>query len=104
MMAHPVPPPPTLTYPHYPPCTRMIRYANGQLVQAATRGDGRRGDDVTAAALLSGAVPARLGPSLPSGQPTPALLEVRARGVTRTRRRYRAPRACPRALSRSLAP
>ena len=45
-------------------------------MQAATRGDGSRGDDVTAAALLSHAVPSHLPSMLPSGQPVPSLLEV----------------------------
>jgi DNA ligase (NAD+) len=47
-------------------------YERGRLVQAVTRGDGRRGDDITHNARTIGGVPLRLeGPSLP------ASLEVR---------------------------
>ena len=42
-----------------------IRYENGRLVQAATRGDGRTGEDVTANVLGIGAVPHELGPDAP---------------------------------------
>ncbi|MFA5687794.1 MAG: hypothetical protein WC959_01370 [Kiritimatiellales bacterium] len=40
--------------------TVVLHYRNGFLVQAATRGDGETGCDVTAAMLASGAVPAKL--------------------------------------------
>jgi DNA ligase (NAD+) len=48
-----------------------IRYEGGRLVQAATRGDGRVGEDVTANVRTIAAVPAKL----PAG--APAVLEVR---------------------------
>jgi DNA ligase (NAD+) len=48
-----------------------LTYEHGRLVQAATRGDGRVGEDVTANVRTIGVVPKRL----PAG--APALLEVR---------------------------
>ena len=48
-----------------------LRYEGGKLVQAATRGDGAEGENVTANALTISDVPAKL----PHG--TPAVLEVR---------------------------
>ncbi len=42
-----------------------VRYEHGRLVQAATRGDGRTGEDVTANVQRIAAVPARLGPGAP---------------------------------------
>ena len=51
-----------------------IRYENGELVQAATRGDGRVGEDVTANIATIAAVPKKL--IVKNGQ-APAVLEVR---------------------------
>jgi DNA ligase (NAD+) len=51
-----------------------IRYEGGRYVQAATRGDGRVGEDVTANVATIGAVPRRLKSA---GGSTPAVLEVR---------------------------
>ena len=48
-----------------------IRYENGQFVQAATRGDGRTGEDVTANVATLRDVPERLGKG------APAVLEIR---------------------------
>ena len=48
-----------------------LRYEDGQFVQAATRGDGAEGEDVTANVRMVDAVPAQL-----AGSP-PAVLEVR---------------------------
>jgi len=48
-----------------------LRYENGDLVQAATRGDGTEGENVTANARTIGEIPARL-----SG-PVPEVFEVR---------------------------
>lgn len=47
-----------------------LRFENGSFVQAATRGDGKIGEDVTANVRTIGGIPQRLTPS-------PAVLEVR---------------------------
>ena len=52
-----------------------IRYEGGVLVQAATRGDGRVGEDVTANIKTISAVPHRLRAA--DGVPVPDVLEVR---------------------------
>ncbi len=52
-----------------------LRYESGSLVQAATRGDGAVGEDVTANVRTIGAVPLRL--RLAGGATPPPLLEVR---------------------------
>ncbi len=49
-----------------------LRYENGALVLAATRGDGRRGDDITANARTIGSIPLRLRDTH-----VPAIMEVR---------------------------
>src|SRR5262245_10761529 len=49
-----------------------IRYENGVYVRAATRGDGRVGEDVTANVATIGSVPKQL-----TGKNVPAVLEVR---------------------------
>lgn len=49
-----------------------LRYENGELVQAATRGDGTTGDDVTANIRTIRSIPLRLTDMMP-----PAVLEVR---------------------------
>ncbi|SLM99780.1 DNA ligase [Brachybacterium faecium] len=49
-----------------------LRYEHGELVTAATRGDGRAGEDVTVNALQIDGIPQRL-----SGSGHPALVEVR---------------------------
>ena len=48
-----------------------VRYEGGRLVRAATRGDGRVGEDVTHNVVTIGDVPGRLGPDAPE------VLEVR---------------------------
>lgn len=50
-------------------------YENGKLVRAATRGDGRTGEDVTLNARTIDDIPETLGES--PDHPTPSLLEVR---------------------------
>ncbi len=50
-------------------------YRHGRLVSAATRGDGRVGEDVTANVAYMTTIPTRLTPAAES--PIPALLEVR---------------------------
>jgi len=50
--------------------TVVLRYTDGLLVQAITRGDGKTGMDVTAGILASGSVPAMLSPA-------PTHLEIR---------------------------
>ncbi len=52
-----------------------IRYENGALVQAATRGDGKIGEDVTANILTISVVPKKLVSK--SGKKIPSVLEVR---------------------------
>lgn len=52
-----------------------LRYENGVLVSAATRGDGVTGEDVTENVHLIAGIPKRL--DVPSGQSAPALVEVR---------------------------
>ena len=52
-----------------------LRYENGLLVQAATRGDGRVGEDVTANVATIAVVPKRLEPG--AGIAVPPVLEVR---------------------------
>ncbi len=52
-----------------------LLYRNGRLVRAATRGDGRTGEDVTLNARTIADVPERLHPS--DDFPVPAVLEVR---------------------------
>lgn len=52
-----------------------IVYENGELVQAATRGDGRTGEDVTHNIRTIGEIPAVLAP--PKGTAIPEVIEVR---------------------------
>ena len=56
-----------------------IRYENGALVQAATRGDGRVGEDVTLNVSTIATLPKKLMPTkkAPRGTEVPAVLEVR---------------------------
>jgi len=55
-----------------------LRYEDGLLVQAVTRGDGRTGDDVTHAARTIRSIPLRLpAGSDDRGQTLPSVLEVR---------------------------
>ena len=63
-----------------------VRYENGMLVRAATRGDGRTGEDVTHSVLTIADIPRRLDdPSSddPSSDPLPAVLEVRGEVILR---------------------
>ena len=61
--------------PKFDGLTIVLRYEDGVLVQAATRGDGEVGDDVTANAATIGTVPLQI-PLLGRGQ-APSLLVVR---------------------------
>ncbi|MFQ5478742.1 MAG: NAD-dependent DNA ligase LigA [Candidatus Binatia bacterium] len=54
-----------------------LLYEGGRLVRAATRGDGRVGEDITANARTIATVPLRLG----GGDPRPRLIEVRGEVV-----------------------
>lgn len=53
-----------------------LRYQDGRLARAVTRGDGAQGDDITANARAIRSIPIRLGPA-PRGTAIPAVLEVR---------------------------
>ena len=59
-----------------------IRYEAGEFVQAATRGDGKVGEDVTANVATIADVPHEL--SKPSGSDVPAVVEVRGEVYMRT--------------------
>ena len=59
-----------------------VRYEGGQFVQAATRGDGKVGEDVTANVATIADVPHVL--STPSGGDVPAVVEVRGEVYMRT--------------------
>ncbi len=54
-----------------------VRYEGGRLVQAATRGNGRVGEDVTANVATIAAMPSRLPDRLPRGGAVPEVIEVR---------------------------
>ncbi|MFM8826048.1 MAG: DNA ligase LigA-related protein, partial [Actinomycetota bacterium] len=56
-----------------------IRYEDGVLVQAATRGDGRVGEDVTLNVATIAGLPKKLAPAkkAPKGTVVPGVLEVR---------------------------
>jgi len=55
-----------------------LRYERGVLVQAATRGDGESGEDVTHNVRTIGQIPLRIdGAAATAGDPVPAVLEVR---------------------------
>ena len=65
-----------------------LRYEHGALVQAATRGDGYEGEDVTANIRTIGEIPQKL-----KGAAVPAVLEVRGEVYMTSRRFRRAERA-----------
>ncbi len=54
-----------------------LRYVDGVLVQAATRGDGEQGEDVTQNIRTIGQIPLRLDAGADGAHPAPSLLEVR---------------------------
>jgi DNA ligase (NAD+) len=54
-----------------------LRYLGGVLVQAATRGDGESGEDVTQNIRTIGQIPLRIGTPTPSKIDVPQVLEVR---------------------------
>lgn len=54
-----------------------LRYQQGRLVQAATRGDGESGEDVTQNIRTIGQIPRRLNANAPGALPAPPVLEVR---------------------------
>ncbi len=54
-----------------------LRYEQGRLVRAVTRGDGEKGDDVTHAARAIRAIPVALSSADKNAPPIPHILEVR---------------------------
>ena len=54
-----------------------LRYEQGVLVHAATRGDGELGEDVTQNIRTIGQIPLRLGTAAPGALPAPPVIEVR---------------------------
>ena len=54
-----------------------LRYEQGVLVQAATRGDGELGEDVTQNIRTIGQIPLRLDTAAPGALPAPPVIEVR---------------------------
>ena len=54
-----------------------LRYEGGVLVQAATRGDGELGEDVTQNIRTIGQIPLRLDTAAPGALPAPPVIEVR---------------------------
>ena len=54
-----------------------LRYEHGVLVQAATRGDGETGEDVTQNIRTVGQIPLQLRAAAPGDWPVPPVLEVR---------------------------
>lgn len=71
--------PPTMSFicdPKIDGVALSLRYENGSLVHAVTRGDGVKGDDVTHAARVIRAIPLTLSSALDSTSP-PHILEVR---------------------------
>lgn len=54
-----------------------LRYEQGRLVRAVTRGDGEKGDDVTHAARAIRAIPVVLSATQKNAPPMPEVLEVR---------------------------
>ncbi len=70
---------PFVVEPKYDGLAISLTYDHGRLVRAATRGDGREGDDVTANVRTIEALPTRLAASAPDGSanPIPDLVELR---------------------------
>ena len=76
-LADEAPPVEYVAEPKFDGLAMSLRYEQGVLVQAATRGDGELGEDVTQNIRTIGQIPLRLDTSAPGAWPVPPVLEVR---------------------------
>jgi DNA ligase (NAD+) len=76
-LADDAPPVEYVAEPKFDGLAMSLRYEQGVLVQAATRGDGELGEDVTQNIRTIGQIPLRLDTTAPGALPAPPVLEVR---------------------------
>jgi len=76
-LADDAPPVEYVAEPKFDGLAMSLRYEQGVLVQAATRGDGELGEDVTQNIRTIGQIPLRLDTAAPGALPAPPVLEVR---------------------------